>query len=104
MAAPAGNAWRLALVFYQPMWVSIVGPPAMFLIPLFPDGQLPSPRWRWFAWVLGISMVITFLSILFGPGRFKESAFPNVVNLLGGEALRPCWRSPRPPSSCCRSA
>ena len=79
----------IALAFDQPMWLPIVGLPATFLILLFPDGHLPSPRWRWFAWVLGISMVITFLAILFGPGRFTESAFPNVVNPLGSEALRP---------------
>jgi len=79
----------IALAFDQPMWVPIVGLPATFLILLFPDGHLPSPRWRWFAWVLGISMVITFLAILFGPGRFEESAFPNVVDPLGSEALRP---------------
>jgi len=79
----------IALAFDQPMWLPIVGLPATFLILLFPDGHLPSPRWRWFAWVLGISMAITFLAILFGPGRFEESAFPNVVNPLGSEALRP---------------
>jgi hypothetical protein len=79
----------IALAFDQPMWLPIVGLPATFLLLLFPDGHLPSPRWRWFAWVLGVSMVITFLAILFGPGRFEESAFPNVVNPLGSEALRP---------------
>ena len=79
----------IALAFDQPMWVPIVGLPATFLILLFPDGHLPSPRWRWFAWVLGVSMVITILAILFGPGRFEESAFPNVVNPLGSDALRP---------------
>ena len=79
----------IALAIDQPMWVPIVGLPATFLILLFPDGHLPSPRWRWFAWLLGISMAITFLAILLGPGRFEESAFPNVVNPLGSEALRP---------------
>jgi signal transduction histidine kinase len=79
----------IALAFDQPMWLPIVGLPATFLLLLFPDGHLPSPRWRWFAWVLGASMVITFLAILFGPGRFEESALPNVLNPLGSEALRP---------------
>jgi signal transduction histidine kinase len=78
----------IALAIDQPMWVPIVGLPATFLLLLFPDGHLPSPRWRWFAWILGISMVITYLAILFGPGRFEEP-FPNVVNPLGSEALRP---------------
>jgi signal transduction histidine kinase len=79
----------IALAFDQPMWVPIVGLPATFLLLLFPDGHLPSPRWRWFAWVLGASMAITFLAILLGPGRFEESEFPNLVNPLGAEALRP---------------
>ncbi len=79
----------IALAVDQPVWVPIVGLPATFLLLLFPDGHLPSPRWRWFSWVLGVSMAITYLAILFGPGRFEESAFPNVVNPLGSEALRP---------------
>jgi signal transduction histidine kinase len=78
----------IALAIDQPMWVPIVGLPATFLLLLFPDGHPPSPRWRWFAWVLGISMVITYLAILFGPGRFEEP-FPNVENPLGIEALQP---------------
>jgi signal transduction histidine kinase len=78
----------IALAIDQPMWVPIVGLPATFLILLFPDGHLPSPRWRWFAWVLGISMVITFLAILFGPGPFEESTLTNAENPLGIEALR----------------
>jgi signal transduction histidine kinase len=78
----------IALAIDQPMWVPIVGLPATFLILLFPDGHLPSPRWRWFAWVLGASMAITFLAILFGPGPFEESALTNVENPLGIEALR----------------
>jgi len=79
----------IALAFDQPMWVPIVGLPATFLLLVFPDGHLPSPRWRWFAWILGVSMVVTYLAILFGPGPFEESAFPNAVNPLGSEALRP---------------
>ena len=78
----------IALAFDQPMCADR-RLPATFLILLFPDGHLPSPRWRWFAWVLGISMAITFLAILFGPGRFEETAFPNLVDPLGSEALRP---------------
>ena len=26
---------------------------------LFPDGRLPSPRWRWFAWAVGLTVTVT---------------------------------------------
>ena len=37
----------------QPTWIPIVALPATFLLLLFPEGHLPSPRWRWFARILG---------------------------------------------------
>ena len=79
----------LALALNNPTWVPLVGLPATFLILLFPDGHLPSPRWRWFARILGASLVIIVLVIQFEPGPFEDSGFPNVVNPLGIEALRP---------------
>jgi signal transduction histidine kinase len=73
----------------QPMWIPVVAIPVTFLLLLFPEGHLPSPRWRWFARVIGVSMTITFLAILLEPGRFEDSAFPNLQNPLGIEVLRP---------------
>jgi signal transduction histidine kinase len=73
----------------SPMWVPIVALTATFLILLFPDGHLPSPRWRWFAWLLGASLVIVFLAILLSPGPMQDSGYPNLRNPLGLEALRP---------------
>ena len=73
----------------QATWIPIVAVPVTFLLLLFPEGHLPSPRWRWFARVLGASMVIAFLAITMTPGRLTESSFPHLQNPLGIEALRP---------------
>jgi len=70
------------------LWVAIVAPPATFLLLLFPDGHLPSPRWRWFARVLGAGLAILFLGILLGPGKLDNSVVANARNPLGIEWLR----------------
>ena len=44
----------------QPSWLPIVVLPVTFLLLLFPDGHLPSPRWRWFAWGLGVALTSLF--------------------------------------------
>jgi signal transduction histidine kinase len=72
-----------------PMWVPIVALPATFLILLFPSGHLPSPRWRWFARILGFGLVLVFLAILFGPGPLEDSAVSDLENPLGVGWLRP---------------
>lgn len=45
--------------------------PLLILLPLlFPDGRLPSPRWRWLLWAgLGISF-LAFVSVGFGEATF----------------------------------
>jgi signal transduction histidine kinase len=75
----------------SPMWIPVVAVPATFLILLFPDGHLPSPRWRWFARILGASLVIMVLDIILSPGKFgaEAGAFANFRNPLGVEPLRP---------------
>jgi signal transduction histidine kinase len=72
-----------------PMWLPLLVPTLTYLLLLFPDGHLPSPRWRWFARIIGASYVLIFLLIVVGPGRLTESAFPDLENPLGIEALRP---------------
>jgi signal transduction histidine kinase len=72
-----------------PTWLPIVVLPATFLLLLFPDGHLPSPRWRWFARVLAVGFVLICLLIILSPGRMTDSGYPQVVNPIGVEALRP---------------
>ncbi len=72
----------------QPTWLPPIGLTGTFLILLFPDGHLPSPRWRWFAWTIGIGMTVVGLVLLLAPGTFEDSGYPTVSNPLGIEALR----------------
>ncbi len=82
---------EIAAAIDSPMWVPAVALPATFLILLFPDGHLPSPRWRWFARVLGAGLVIIVLAIILSPGELGSGteAFAHVRNPLGVESLRP---------------
>jgi signal transduction histidine kinase len=72
-----------------PSWVPIVVLPLTFLLLLFPDGHLPSPRWRWFAWAVGIELSLVYLAILLDPGPMTDSIVPKMRNPIGIDALRP---------------
>ena len=60
LAWPGNALWTLGLF------------PLLILLPLvFPDGRLPSPRWRWLAWAgIGISF-LAFITIGFGEATFE---------------------------------
>jgi MFS family permease len=70
-------------------WALGIGVMGTFLILLFPDGRLPSPRWRPVAWVAGVSMVMVTVIIAFLPGKLAESAVPTLDNPLGSERAEP---------------
>jgi signal transduction histidine kinase len=59
LAWPGNTLWTLGLF------------PLLILLPLvFPDGRLPSPRWRWLAWAgVGISF-LAFVTVGFGTATF----------------------------------
>jgi signal transduction histidine kinase len=83
------HGWRGADVLeavLQPLWV----PPIsllIYLVLLFPDGHLPSPRWRWFARTVGIGISVVSVAILLAPGSFADTGHPQVANPLGIDAL-----------------
>jgi hypothetical protein len=54
-----------------------------------PDGRLPSPRWRAWAWLCAIATSRSFVAILIAPGSFADAGYPNIRKPLGIEALRP---------------
>jgi hypothetical protein len=78
---PAGEAAAWAA-----SWVWVLGAGfAVFLLLLFPDGRLPSPRWRWFAWLSLLLTLVGTISQMFAPGLVWDVA--GIYNPLGVEGL-----------------
>ncbi len=65
-------------------WLPAVGSAGTFLLLLFPDGRLLSPRWRVVAWASAGVIVLAALSEAFQPGVLDN--VPGVVNPYGVEA------------------
>jgi len=67
----------------QWLWVPSVGLFAVYLILLFPDGRLPSRRWRPLAWFSGAVMALLSAGIVLSPGPLN--GFKGVRNPFGLE-------------------
>ena len=80
---PAGAA---AFWLQTWVWVPAVGTAGTFLVLLFPDGKLPSARWRPVAWAAGVSIAATVLAYSLKPGRLYDAPVP-VGNPVGLEGL-----------------
>jgi hypothetical protein len=70
-------------------WAPGVGLMGTFLVLLFPDGRLPSPRWRPVAWLSGISIIGLTVAITLQAGRLEESPVPDLGNPIAWEAGQP---------------
>jgi signal transduction histidine kinase len=74
----AGTASVVAFV----AWMPSLGLLTTFLLLLFPDGRLPSRRWRWAAWLSGVGIALVLIGAgggaLFVPARtlFSEGDVP----------------------------
>ncbi|MEO6578544.1 MAG: hypothetical protein ABIO99_06565, partial [Candidatus Limnocylindria bacterium] len=70
-------------------WVVANGLLLTFAVLLFPDGQLPGPRWRPVAWIAAVVIGLTVLASAFDPNTFDTYAgmlaHPLDVNGLLGE-------------------
>jgi hypothetical protein len=67
----------------QASWVFPVGLLGIYMILLFPDGRLPSRRWRPFALFAGAVMVLINVSFVLAPGPLDSH--PGVQNPFGLE-------------------
>lgn len=71
------------------LWAPPLGMGAVFLLLLFPDGRLPSRRWRSVAVTGGVAIAAITLAIVLSPGKVDPGQFPGVQNPLGIGALQP---------------
>ena len=63
-------------------WTSPLSPP--FLVAallLFPDGRLPTPRWRWLLWLCAPLAALVVMQYALAPGPIDE--FPSLRNPMG---------------------
>jgi hypothetical protein len=79
---PAGEA---AAWIFSWLWVPGIGL-LVFLSLLFPNGQLPSSRWRWFAWLSVLLILVGAISAAFSPGAINVG-LELIQNPLGIESL-----------------
>jgi hypothetical protein len=55
------------------LWVPAVGLLGTYVFLLFPNGKLPSRRWRPLAWLAGVVIVLLSLGVGLAPGRCRIS-------------------------------
>ena len=79
---PAGS-WMAWLAY----WTFLLNLPALaLLLLLFPDGRVPSPRWRVVPWLLGVAIAGVTGWTMLRPGRIDLSLV-NIANPAGVAAL-----------------
>jgi hypothetical protein len=82
-ALPAGEA---AAWIRSWMWI-VTGGLGVFLVLLFPNGRLPSIRWRYVAWLNVFVIVLGSIAVALSPGPVDALA-PEIRNPLGIDSLR----------------
>ena len=76
-----GNLAETAAWFSSWSWSLLVYVPTSFLLLLFPDGRLPSPRWRPVAWCAALGLIGFLAGYVLTPGPLED--FPQIVNPYG---------------------
>jgi hypothetical protein len=85
LAAPGSlPASEAAAWLFSWLWVPVVGLQVLLLL-LFPDGRLPSHRWRWFFWLTLLLTLGGTISQMFAPGLVWDIG--GIYNPLGVEGL-----------------
>jgi hypothetical protein len=83
--ARLGGSFALALAANT--WIPVIGISGTFLILLFPDGRLPTSRWRPWAYFCALAMLLCYLVFTLFPTSFGDAGYPDIRNPLGVEAI-----------------
>src|SRR5215213_4078670 len=83
LAQPPGRLPATEWVIWvtQWVWVPAFGPALTFLLLLFPNGRLPSRRWRPVGWLAVAAMVTLGCGVAFMPGPLPD--YPQIRNPVG---------------------
>jgi hypothetical protein len=76
-----GSLAETAAWFASWSWTLLVYVPTSFLLLLFPDGRLPSPRWRPVAWCAVLGLIGFVAGTALNPGPLED--FPRIMNPYG---------------------
>jgi hypothetical protein len=76
-----GNLAETAAWFGSWAWILWVCIPTTFLLLLFPDGRLPSPRWRPVAWCAALGITGFLAGVALEPGPLEDH--PQITNPYG---------------------
>lgn len=69
------------------IWILLIGLPSVVVLLLFPDGHLPSPRWRPILWIGGVAMGVASLGFALKPGPLTND--PRLSELMNPFGLIP---------------
>jgi signal transduction histidine kinase len=68
-------------------WALVLSLPFTYFLMLFPDGRLPSPRWRPFAWATGVFIGFVTVAFAFDPIYHRRLGAGNPLGIESFEPL-----------------
>jgi len=88
-ADPGGPGFGATAAAWVSKWVWMAGiaPVVTFGLLLFPDGRVPSRRWRTLAWLSGTALALVVAGLALAPGRMEDLPVDNPLGLEGAGGL-----------------